>query len=82
MNIELVQAKSKLAEYKKKHRDLDLRISAFIPAVRECLPAWFDNISELDTEKAVKHVNNIHSAVEEMKDLETKIKKLEKDLGV
>nr|BDD46388.1 hypothetical protein 6 [bacterium] len=82
MNIEIMKAKNKLAESKKRFKDLDIKVSAYVLTIRDCLDPYADSGVELDTEKALELTKELHLVVEEMKELKVKIQKLEKDLDV
>lgn len=82
MNIEIMKAKNKLAENKKRFKDLDIKVSAYVLTIRDCLDPYVDSGIELDTERAFELMKELHTVVTEMKDLEVKIKQMEKDLSV
>jgi hypothetical protein len=77
-----MKAKNKLAENKKRFKDLDIKVSAYVLTIRDCLDPYVDSGIELDTERAFELMKELHTVVTEMKDLEVKIKQMEKDLSV
>ena len=81
MNVEILKLQNKLAEAKRRFKDLDIRVSGLIILVRGYLDPYEDDVTLLETQKAQVEISNLHSAVEEMKELSVKIQKLQKDLG-
>ena len=76
MNLERMQMKGLLAESKKKYRSLDTEASALVILIRSLLSP-FEDITSLDTEKALVSLHRLDSVKNEMKTLSEKIKNLE-----
>ena len=79
MNPERLQLKGMLAEAKKNFRSLDTEASGLIILIRSLLNPYED-ILNLDTEKALASLQRLDSITKEMNSLSEKIKKLEGEL--
>lgn len=77
MNIERIQLKGQLSEAKTKFRNLDVEATGLVIFIRSLLNPFEDDTTKLDTEKALISINRLNSIVNELKDLNSKIKKLE-----
>ena len=76
MNPERLQLKGMLAESKKKYRHLDTESSGLIILIRSLLNPY-EEILNLDTEKALVSLQRLNEITKEMKTLAEKIKNLE-----
>ncbi|MEI8390076.1 MAG: hypothetical protein WCG23_09355 [bacterium] len=79
MNIEKMQFKGQLAEIKKKFKSLDTEASGLIILIRSFLNPYEEDITRLETEKAVHSVNRLNVVAAEMKSLQLKIQRMEQD---
>jgi len=79
MNPERLQLKGMLAESKKSLRSLDTEASGLVILIRSLLNPY-ENISKLDTEKALVSMKRLNEIQAELKNLEVKIKNLESEL--
>ena len=79
MNPERLQLKGMLAESKKNLRSLDTEASGLVILIRSLLNPYED-ISKLDTEKALVSMKRLNEIQAEIKNLEVKIKNLEDEL--
>ena len=79
MNPERLQLKGMLAESKKNFRSLDTEASGLVILIRSLLNPY-ENISKLDTEKALVSMKRLNEIQVELKNLEVKIKNLEAEL--
>ena len=79
MNPERLQLKGMLAESKKNFRSLDTEASGLVILIRSLLNPYED-ISKLDTEKALVSMKRLNEVQAELKNLEVKIKNLEAEL--
>lgn len=79
MNPERLQLKGMLVEAKKHQRELYTQASGYVLIVRSLLNPYED-ISHLDTEKALSSMELLHKSQTELKELTEKIKKLEDEL--
>ena len=79
MNPERLQLKGMLAESKKTFRTLDTEGSGLVILIRSLLNPYED-ISKLDTEKALVTMKRLNEVQNEMKALETKIKNLKSEI--
>lgn len=79
MNPERLQLKGMLAEAKKNLRTLDTEASGLIILIRTLLNPY-EEIINIDTEKALVSLQRLNTVKSEMKNLNEKIKKLESDI--
>ena len=79
MNPERLQLKGMLAESKKNLRSLDTEASGLVILIRSLLNPYED-ISKLDTEKALVSMKRLNDVQAKIKNLEVKIKNLEDEL--
>lgn len=79
MNPERLQLKGMLAESKKNFRSLDTEASGLVILIRSLLNPY-EEISKLDTEKALVSMKRLNEVQAELKNLEVKIKNLEAEL--
>ena len=79
MNPERLQLKGMLAESIKTFRTLDTEGSGLVILIRSLLNPY-EEISKLDTEKALVTMQRLNEVQNEMKALETKIKNLESEI--
>ncbi len=78
MNPERLQLKGMLAEAKKSFRTLDTEASGLIILIRSLLNPY-EEIENLDTEKALVSLKRLDEITKELKTLKTKIKNLESE---
>jgi len=81
MNIERIQLKGQLAEAKSKFKNLDVEAAALVILIRSLLNPYEENTTKLDTQKALVSMQRLNDIVEELKTLDSKIKKLEEYFG-
>lgn len=79
MNPERLQLKGMLAESKKRFRTLDTEASGLILIIRSLLNPYED-VTKIDTEKALVSIQRLNAIQTEIKNLEVKIKNLEAEL--
>lgn len=79
MNPERLQLKGMLAESKKRFRTLDTEASGLILIIRSLLNPYED-VTKIDTEKALVSMQRLNTIQTEIKKLEVKIKNLEAEL--
>jgi hypothetical protein len=82
VNIEILQLKNNLAERKQRLKNLDIKVSGLITLVRNYLNPYEDDVTQLESEKALNEMADLHNIIQEMKELKIKIHKMEKDLGL
>ena len=79
MNPERLQLKGMLAESKKRFRTLDREASGLILIIRSLLNPYED-VTKIDTEKALVSMQRLNTIQTELKNLEVKIRNLEAEL--
>ena len=79
MNPERLQLKGMLAESKKRFRTLDTEASGLILIIRSLLNPYED-VTKIDTEKALVSMQRLNTILTEPKNLEVKIRNLEAEL--
>ena len=79
MNPERLQLKGMLAESKKRFRTLDTEASGLILIIRSLLNPYED-VTKIDTEKALVSMQRLNTIQTEIKNLEVKIRNLEAEL--
>ena len=79
MNPERLQLKGMLAESKKRFRTLDTEASGLILIIRSLLNPYED-VTKIDTEKALLSMQRLNTIQTELKNLEVKIRNLEAEL--
>lgn len=79
MNLERMQLKGLLVESQKKYKTLDTEASGLIILIRSVLSPYQDDMSNLQIDKVNTYVERLHSIVLELKDLKSKIEKLERE---
>lgn len=80
MNIERMQFQGQLAEFKKKFKNLDTEASGLVILIRSLLSPYEDDLTKLETEKALASVTRLNQILCEMKFIKTKIEKMEGNL--
>ena len=80
MNIERMQFQGQLAEFKKKFKNLDTEASGLVILIRSLLNPYEDDLTKLETEKALASVTRLNQILTEMKFIKTKIEKMEGEL--
>jgi hypothetical protein len=80
MNIEKMQFQGQLAELKKKFKNLDTEASGLLILVRSLLNPYEEDLSKLDTEKALISLGRLNKIVLELKSLKQKIEKMEDEI--
>ncbi len=79
MNPERLQLKGMLVESKKRFRTLDTEASGLVILIRSLLNPY-EEIENLDTEKALVSLNRLNEITKELKTLKEKIRNLESEL--
>ena len=79
MNPERLQLKGMLAESKKRFRTLDTEASGLNLIIRSLLNPYED-VTKIDTEKALVSMQRLNTIQTELKNLEVKIRNLEAEL--
>lgn len=80
MNLERMQLKGLLVESQKKYKTLDTEASGLIILIRSLLSPYQDDMAQLQIDKVTTYVERLHSIILELKDLKSKIEKLENEL--
>ena len=81
MDMERAALKGQLQDSKKQFNDLDLLAAGQIIAARGFINPYTEDVTLLETEKALVQVRALHETVETMRTLKTRIKKLEDALN-
>ena len=79
MNMERMQLKGLLVESQKKYKTLDTEASGLIILIRSALSPYQEDMTQLQIEKVMTYVDRLHSIILELKDLKSKIEKLEQE---
>lgn len=79
MNMERMQLKGLLVESQRKYKTLDTEASGLIILMRSVLNPYQDDMSQLQIDKVLTYVHRLHSIVLELRDLKSKIEKLEQE---
>lgn len=77
MNIERIQLKGQLTESKAKFKNLDVEASALVILIRSLLNPFEEDTTKLDTQKVIVSTQRLDELVTELKNLKSKIQKLE-----
>lgn len=80
MNIERMQFQGQLADLKKKFKNLDTEASGLLILIRSLLNPYEEDLTKLDTEKALVSLDRFNKIVLELKTLKQKIEKMECDI--
>ena len=81
MNIERIQLKGQLSEYKSKYKQLDTEASGLIILIRSLLNPFEDDNSKIDIEKVSVQTIRLQNIILELRLLKNKIKNLEDYFG-
>ena len=81
MNIERLKLKGLHSESKQKLKRLDTDSSGLIILIRTYISPYEDDLTTLEIDKALQAMERLKVNIDEMKELKTKIKHLEEDLG-
>lgn len=79
MNLERMQLKGLLVESQRKYKTLDTEASGLIILIRSVLSPYQEDMTDLQIDKVMTYTNRLHSVVVELKDLKSKIEKLENE---
>jgi len=79
MNMERIQLKGLLVEYQKKFKTLDTEASGLIILVRAALSPYQEDMTKLEIDKVKTYVDRLHLVILELKELKSKIQKLERE---
>ena len=79
MNPERLQLKGMLAESKNQYGELKTQASGYVLIIRSLLNPYED-VSKLDTEKALSSMKLLYNVQAELKEVSQKIKNLEAEL--
>lgn len=80
MNIERMQFQGQLAELKKKFKNLDTEASGLIILIHSLLNPYEEDLTKLETEKAVASIARLNQITLEMKSIKIKIEKMEGEI--
>ncbi|HSA07582.1 MAG TPA: hypothetical protein P5556_10440 [Candidatus Gastranaerophilales bacterium] len=80
MNPEKMQFKGQLAEARKKYKSLDTEASGLIILIRSLLNPYEEDITKLETDKALQSMERLNFIKNQMHSLKTKIEKMEEDI--
>jgi len=80
MNPEKMQFKGQLAESRKKYKSLDTEASGLIILIRSLLNPYEEDITNLQTDKALNSMQRLDEVKEQMKSLKSRIETMEADL--
>ena len=78
---EIMMLRGKIAELKRKKRDLELEGAGLVTLIRNILNPYEEDISYLDTDEGLPSFKRLNTIVQELKSLKEKIKRLERDLN-
>ena len=79
MNLERMQLKGLLIESQKKYKTLDTEASGLIILIRTALSPYQEDMTELQIDKIMTYTDRLHSIILELRDLKSKIEKLERE---
>lgn len=79
MNLERMQLKGLLVESQKKYKTLDTEASGLIILIRSTLSPYQEDMTQLQIDKVITYVERLHSITQELRELKTKIEKLERE---
>ena len=79
MNLERMQLKGLLVESQRKYKTLDTEASGLIILIRSVLSPYQEDMTDLQIDKVMTYTSRLHSVVIELKDLKSKIEKLENE---
>jgi len=79
MNLERMQLKGLLVESQRKYKTLDTEASGLIILIRSVLSPYQEDMTDLQIDKVMTYTNRLHYVVLELKDLKSKIEKLEQE---
>jgi len=79
--MERVILKGMLADAKKKYKEADLEASALIVSIRNVLNPYEDDLTLIDTEKALVMMKRLNELVKNLRELKNKIRKFEEELN-
>lgn len=80
MNPERLQFKGQLAESRKKYKNLDIEASGLIILIRSFLNPYEEDVTKLQTDKALNSMQRLNEVRELMLNLKSRIEKMEEDL--
>lgn len=80
MNIEKMQFQGRLAELKKKFKNFDTEAAGLVILIRSLLSPYEDDLTKLETEKALASTSRLNQIVLEMKSLKAKIEQMEGEI--
>ena len=80
MNIEKMQFQGQLADLKKKFKNFDTEASGLLILIRSLLNPYEEDLTKLDTEKALVSLSRFNNIILELKTLKQKIEKMESDI--
>jgi len=79
MNLERMQLKGLLVESQKKYKTLDTEASGLIILIRSILSPYQEDMAQLQIDKVMTYTDRLHFVVLELKELKSKIEKLERE---
>ena len=79
MNLERMQLKGLLVESQKKYKTLDTEASGLIILIRSVLSPYQEDMTQLQIDKVMTYTDRLHSVILELKELKSKIEKLERE---
>lgn len=79
MNMERMQLKGLLVESQKKYKTLDTEASGLIILIRSVLSPYQEDMTKLEIDKVKTYVDRLILIILDLKDLKSKIEKLEKE---
>ncbi|MDI1471918.1 hypothetical protein THER_1656 [Thermodesulfovibrio sp. N1] len=78
---ERVMLKGYLADARKRYREKDLEASGLLVAIRNLLNPYEEDMTLIDSEKALIMMQRLNECISDMKELKEKIAKLERELN-
>lgn len=78
---ERILLKGYLAEVRKLYKEKDLEASGLLVSIRTLLNPYEDDMTKIDTEKALIMMKKLHECIQELKALKERMAKLEQDLN-
>ena len=79
MNSERLQLKGHISELKQKKREMEIQISGHVAQIRVLIPTFIDP-ADINSENVLMTADQMHDKVEELKELNRKLKDAEAQL--
>lgn len=79
MNSERLQLKGHISELKQKKRELEIQISGHVAQIRVLIPTFIEP-ADINSENVLMTADQMHDKVEELKEINRKLKDAEAQL--